>query len=88
MKNNLILHMLPETIGENCVELSTKFLKETMKIIEEIKIEVAHRIGVGQNRHIVLHLADAFQKRLIFGNVKIIHCDLFCLELAWSDTPV
>ena len=70
MKANVIISGIKEKEDEDCKELAKDFFKTKVKTEGEIEIEAAHRLGVGQNRQMVVRLADVEDKAKIFENSK------------------
>ena len=70
MKANLVINGLPQQENEDCKEVVSTFFKEKMKIEEEVKIDVAHRIGAGKTRAMVVRLKDPSEKAKIFTSVS------------------
>ena len=71
LKNNMMITGIKEMKDENCVDKVTKFLTECMKISKKIVINAAYRIGKRENdRPIVIKLADAGDKAIIYKHVK------------------
>ena len=65
MQANVIISGIPEMNGEDCVSLANEFFRDKLHL-NDIKISTAHRIGVGEVRSIVVRLANAKDKYLIF----------------------
>ena len=70
MKDNLIFTGIEEMKNEVCIEVMKKFFKDNMQITETIKMKVAHRIGKGVNRAMVVRLSKQADKGLIFKHFK------------------
>ena len=74
MKQNIILTGVTgvltgvtEKEKEDCQQVTKDFLKKKMDL-DDVKIDVAHRIGSGKCRPMVIRLANQKQKSRIFGN--------------------
>ena len=74
MSNNLIFYNLPENEDENCVDVITKFCKDTMKLenAEQLRLSDAHRLGkIGPNTRPILVKFISFEHReLVRRNAK------------------
>lgn len=71
MRKNLIVSGIPEGgVQENCSELAQKFFRNELGIERDIPIKIAHRIGMGKNRPVVVKLADYNDKGFIFQHTQ------------------
>ena len=70
MKENLIVDGIIEAAGEKCEEVAAKFFKDIMKIEKTIGIKIAHRIGKGEKRPMVIQLVEASQKGVMLKHAK------------------
>ena len=69
MKQNIIISGITETPGEDCAQISKNFLQNKLEV-QDLKIEVAHRIGNGKFRPLVVKFPNQRQKAKIFGNIR------------------
>ena len=74
MKNNVVITGLNEKNDENCKLEVKEFFRLQMRIAEEVPIEVAHRIGEGKHRPMVVRVAEG-AKGKIFSKVGNL-CDI------------
>ena len=68
MRKNIVITGLPVKEKENCKEIAKNFFKDKMKV-EEPEIEVAHRLGKGKSKPMVVRMRSIGQKSKVFGNV-------------------
>ena len=68
MKNNIVLGGITEKKGEQCETTAQNFFKQNLGI-DDIEIDVAHRMGTGTNRPIVVRLKQQQAKNKFFGNI-------------------
>ena len=68
MRQNIVISGLSEIKDEDCKQKAKEFFKENLKIKEEIDIEIAHRMGEGRNRPMVIKLRNQEDKAIIFKN--------------------
>ena len=69
MKRNVILSGIEEQKHEDCEKLSKSFF--SLKLgVDDIQVKLAHRLGRGSNRPLIVKLANVRQKSLIFGSVS------------------
>lgn len=73
MNRNILIHSLVEKKNENCVWLVKEFFKKEMKIQEDIRIKVAHQIGRGSDRPVVVKLKFPNDKGIIFKHIPELH---------------
>lgn len=66
MKGNMIISGIEEKQSDNCKERASAFFRDQLEIAKPIPIEVAHRIGTGENCPIIVKLHDNNDKQLIF----------------------
>ena len=69
MKNNIIISGIGEQHDEDCMQLAKSFPQQQMGI-QDVEIQVAHRIGVGTNRAMMIRLQNPDDKKLIFSHRK------------------
>lgn len=70
MRKNLVITGIPETTKENCGELASGFFTKELGIRGPIEIKIAHRMGLGKNRPMVVKLANIDDKQVIFQNTQ------------------
>ena len=70
MHPNLVIRGIWETQDEDCKQVVTDFIKEKLRITDEINFKKAFRIGKGKNRAILVALTNPGDKVTIYGNVK------------------
>lgn len=68
MKRNILITGIQEQPNENCENLAAKFFSDNLGIRAPIVIKIAHRIGIGNTRPMVIKLKDANDKQIIFQN--------------------
>ena len=70
LKNELIITGIEEKKEVSDKDALQAFLKETMKITEEIKVYSTLRLGNGNNRPLLVKLSSAASKSVIYSNVS------------------
>ena len=70
MKSFMFVKGIVRNKNENCQELISKFMKETMEIKQEVLIIKACRVGKGNNAPIKFQLKNFHDKGIIFQAVK------------------
>lgn len=81
MKKNLIVTGIPEVANENCMILAQTFLQRDLQLSRPVQIKLAHRLGNGNNRPMVLKLVDINDKSFILQNSqKLKGTNLFIME--------
>lgn len=70
MKRNILISGIPEHNKEDCAVLVDRFFTECLCISRRINIKIAHRIGSGSNRPMVVKLKDGNDKQLIFQHTS------------------
>ena len=67
MKSNIIINGIAEREKEDCLQIAKDFIKEKLKLSDDdAKPTKAFRIGIGQNRPILMEMADPTVKSKIF----------------------
>lgn len=70
MRKNIVIAGIKEAPNDNCLELATDFFTTQLGIAKSIPLKVAHRIGMGSNRPMVVKLRDFDDKSLIFQHTQ------------------
>lgn len=70
MRKNLVISGIPEAKRENCTQVVTYFFQQELKLPRAVDIKVAHRIGAGSNRPMVVKLAKFDDKQFIFQHTQ------------------
>lgn len=71
MRRNIIISGVKEEgFTEDCEQLATDFFEQQLGIQKSIDIKIAHRIGTGLNRPLVVKLRDVDDKPLIFQHTQ------------------
>ena len=73
MRPNLLFSGLTEAKGENCIQIIKSFIKDKLKVTDDIKVRSARRIGKGDNRPIEVVLKNPTDKGVIYkhtSNIK------------------
>ena len=71
LKNNIVISGLDYVEGEDCVETVTNFLSQKLKLTGNIAVRNAYRVGAGQNRAMIVTLANQKEKTRIFITLRI-----------------
>ena len=70
MKQNLIITGIQEEDKESCGAKIDSFFKNKLELTQVPAVKVAHRVGEGQNRPMVVRLKSARDKGVIYKNVS------------------
>lgn len=71
MRKNIIISGITEqNFVEDCEQLVADFFLQQLGIQKQIEIKIAHRIGVGSNRPMVVKLKDADDKPFVFQHTQ------------------
>ena len=69
-RNNIVIKGLVEHKNENCMEVVNHFFKDVLKISSNVSIQLAHRIGKGDHRPMLIYLKHPGEKGKIYKHTS------------------